>query len=88
MELDRTCSFWMVVGITVNIVAGIHLCWAFKCSEPVIPTEICITSGIFTNFTIETGIIMFADYDIIRAFSGLVRTSKWVIACDHWTLFI
>ena len=58
---------WMVVGVTVNIVASVHL-WAFEFSELIAPS-----AWVLANFTIETSGVLLADYDIIGAFYGLVH---------------
>ena len=60
-------GMWMVVGVTVNIVASVHL-WAFEFSELIAPS-----AWVLANFTIETGGVFLADYDIIGAFYGLVH---------------
>ena len=60
-------GMWVVVGVTVNIVASVHL-WAFEFSELIAPS-----AWVLANFTIETGGVFLADYDIIGAFYGLVH---------------
>ena len=42
-------GMWVVVGVTVNIVASVHL-WAFEFSELIVPS-----AWVLANFTIETG---------------------------------
>ena len=60
-------GMWVVVGVTVNIVASVHL-WAFEFSELIAPS-----AWVLANFTIETGGVFLADYDIIGAFYGLIH---------------